>query len=123
MLEAAHLTYGDQVLFIGVVSRDDRDAALRFLADFGTTYPQVFDSTARFASARRDGHSVHRDRGLFRHGRVPAVRHDHVPDAAGGAGRRRDHRRTLRLKPESFPDDAGAEMSAMRVTMHVDTRG
>jgi thiol-disulfide isomerase/thioredoxin len=51
MLESAHLTYGDQVLFIGVDSRDERGAALRFLADVGITYPQVFDANARFAAS------------------------------------------------------------------------
>lgn len=51
MLESAHLTYGDQVLFIGVDSRDERGAALRFLANVGTTYPQVFDANARFAAS------------------------------------------------------------------------
>jgi cytochrome c biogenesis protein CcmG, thiol:disulfide interchange protein DsbE len=51
MLESAHLTYGDQVLFIGVDSRDERGAALRFLADVGITYPQLFDANARFAAS------------------------------------------------------------------------
>jgi len=51
MLESAHLAYGDQVLFIGVDSRDERGAALRFLADVGVSYPQVFDANARFAAS------------------------------------------------------------------------
>jgi cytochrome c biogenesis protein CcmG, thiol:disulfide interchange protein DsbE len=51
MLESAHLAYGDQVLFIGVDSRDERGAALRFLANVGVTYPQVFDANARFAAS------------------------------------------------------------------------
>jgi cytochrome c biogenesis protein CcmG, thiol:disulfide interchange protein DsbE len=51
MLESAHLTYGDQVLFIGVDSRDERGAALRFVANVGITYPQVFDANARFAAS------------------------------------------------------------------------
>lgn len=51
MLESAHQAYGDQVLFIGVDSRDGRGAALRFLADVGVSYPQVFDANARFAAS------------------------------------------------------------------------
>ena len=51
MLESAHLAYGDQVLFIGVDSRDERSAALGFLADVGVSYPQVIDANARFAAS------------------------------------------------------------------------
>ncbi len=51
MLEKAYRSYGEQVDFIGVDTRDERDAALRFLAANGVTFPQVFDSAARFALA------------------------------------------------------------------------
>lgn len=60
MLESAHQAYGDQVLFIGV-ARDGRGAALRFLADVGVSYPQVFDANARFAASVGTVGSFHRD--------------------------------------------------------------
>lgn len=50
LLEAAHRAAGDRVLFLGVDSRDTRTAALRFLADQGVTYPQVFDEAGTFAA-------------------------------------------------------------------------
>jgi cytochrome c biogenesis protein CcmG/thiol:disulfide interchange protein DsbE len=49
LLEAAHRAAGDRVLFLGVNSHDERAAAMRFVADVGWTYPQVFDASARFA--------------------------------------------------------------------------
>jgi cytochrome c biogenesis protein CcmG, thiol:disulfide interchange protein DsbE len=49
MLEAAHRAVGDRVAFLGVDSRDERAAALSFLASVGVTYPQVFDRSAMFA--------------------------------------------------------------------------
>ncbi len=50
LLQAAHQKAGDRILFLGVDSRDSRSAALSFLATYGVTYPQVFDSAGTFAS-------------------------------------------------------------------------
>jgi thiol-disulfide isomerase/thioredoxin len=49
LLEAAHRAAGDRVVFLGVDTRDERGAALRFIATSGVTYPQVFDTSAGFA--------------------------------------------------------------------------
>ena len=39
----AHAVWGDRVRFIGVDAQDDRSGAIRFLSDYGVTYPSVFD--------------------------------------------------------------------------------
>lgn len=49
-LRAAHDRWGADVRFLGVNVRDDRRAALTFLADFGVTYPQVVDVEGRLPS-------------------------------------------------------------------------
>jgi thiol-disulfide isomerase/thioredoxin len=50
ILEAAHQAAGDRILFLGVDTRDTHDAALRFLAESGVTYPQVVDDAGVFVS-------------------------------------------------------------------------
>jgi len=43
LLAAAHAEYGDRVRFLGVDILDEREAARRFMREFGWTYPSVFD--------------------------------------------------------------------------------
>lgn len=43
LLHAASQTYGDRVQFLGVDIVDSLDGARGFIADFGLTYPSVFD--------------------------------------------------------------------------------
>ena len=50
-LAAAHAEYGDRVQFLGVDILDEREAARRFMHEFGWTYPSVFD----LPGAIRDG--------------------------------------------------------------------
>lgn len=49
LLQDAHRRTGDRVTFLGIDSRDDRQAALRFLAESGATYPHAFDPPGAFA--------------------------------------------------------------------------
>jgi cytochrome c biogenesis protein CcmG/thiol:disulfide interchange protein DsbE len=51
LLESAHRRAGDRVFFLGVDTRDERSAALRFLGAAGVTYPQVLDPGATLARA------------------------------------------------------------------------
>lgn len=51
LLAAAHAEYGDRVQFLGVDILDEREAARRFMREFGWTYPSVFDASGRI----RDG--------------------------------------------------------------------
>lgn len=53
LLERAHRTVGDAVLFLGVDVRDSRPRALAFLAAHGISYPQVYDETGSVARAFR----------------------------------------------------------------------
>lgn len=46
-LQVVHERWGERVQFLGVNVRDDRDAALSFLADVGVTYPQAVDVVGR----------------------------------------------------------------------------
>ncbi len=39
----AHATWGDRVRFIGVDAQDDRSGATAFLAQYGVTFPSVFN--------------------------------------------------------------------------------
>lgn len=43
VLEALWRRYRDRVLFLGVNTQDQEPGALRFVAQFGLTFPQVFD--------------------------------------------------------------------------------
>ena len=45
-LKAASAKYGHEVQFLGVDILDTRDGAHAFMAEFGTTYPSVFDPSA-----------------------------------------------------------------------------
>ena len=47
--------YDKQVAFVGVNSRDSRDAALEFLAKFPTPFPQFEDPNAEIARSFRGG--------------------------------------------------------------------
>ncbi len=49
LLETAYRTAGDRVLFLGIDSRDDHEAALRFLRTTAVSYPQAFDSRGTVA--------------------------------------------------------------------------
>jgi cytochrome c biogenesis protein CcmG, thiol:disulfide interchange protein DsbE len=42
-LVRAHATWGDRVRFIGVDAQDDRSGATAFLAQYGVTFPSVFN--------------------------------------------------------------------------------
>jgi len=42
-LAAAHAEFGDRVQFLGVDILDEREAARRFIREFGWAYPSVFD--------------------------------------------------------------------------------
>lgn len=42
-LAAAHAELGDRVQFLGVDILDEREAARRFMREYGWTYPSVFD--------------------------------------------------------------------------------
>jgi len=53
LLERAHRTVGDAVLFLGVDVRDSRSRALAFLAAHGVSYPQVYDEAGSVARAFR----------------------------------------------------------------------
>ena len=50
-LAATHAEYGDRVQFLGVDILDDREAARRFMREYGWTYPSVYD----LPGAIRDG--------------------------------------------------------------------
>jgi len=50
-LAAANEEYGDRVQFLGVDILDERDAARRFMHEYGWTYPSVYDLNG----AIRDG--------------------------------------------------------------------
>lgn len=67
LLETAHQAAGDRLLFLGIDSRDDHAAALRFLRTTAVSYPQVFDSRGTVA------------RGLG----IPGVPYTVVVDASG----------------------------------------
>jgi thiol-disulfide isomerase/thioredoxin len=67
LLETAYQAAGGHVLFLGIDSRDDHGAALRFLRTTAVSYPQVFDSRATVA------------RGLG----IPGVPYTVVVDASG----------------------------------------
>lgn len=45
LLQRAATEYAGRVTFIGVASRDSRDAAAGFLNDIGVSYPSVFDAS------------------------------------------------------------------------------
>lgn len=45
LLQRASEKYGDDVVFLGVDSRDTRDAGLGFLRRYDIRYPNVFDGT------------------------------------------------------------------------------
>lgn len=45
LLQRAATTYAGRVTFIGVASRDSRDAAAGFLDDIGVSYPSLFDAS------------------------------------------------------------------------------
>ena len=47
--------YGDRVGFLGVNSKDGREAALRFLKDHPVPYPHYFDPDANIARVFRGG--------------------------------------------------------------------
>ncbi|AEV15658.1 MAG: TlpA family protein disulfide reductase [Thermus sp.] len=47
VLEALWRRYRDRVLFLGVNTQDQEPGALRFVAQFGLTFPQVFDPRGR----------------------------------------------------------------------------
>jgi cytochrome c biogenesis protein CcmG/thiol:disulfide interchange protein DsbE len=47
VLEAAWRKHKDRVLFVGVNTQDKEPEALRFIAQFGLTFPQVFDPRGR----------------------------------------------------------------------------
>jgi hypothetical protein len=49
LLQTAYRAAGDRVLFLGIDSRDDHGAALRFLGTTAVSYPQVFDSRGTVA--------------------------------------------------------------------------
>lgn len=53
LLEQAHRTVGDSVLFLGVDVRDSRSRALGFLGDHRVSYPQVYDEAGAVARAFR----------------------------------------------------------------------
>jgi thiol-disulfide isomerase/thioredoxin len=42
-LAAAHAEFGDRVQFLGLDILDEREAARRFMREYGWTYPSVFD--------------------------------------------------------------------------------
>ncbi|HET7173318.1 MAG TPA: redoxin family protein [Nocardioidaceae bacterium] len=48
LLQRVHAAIGHRVLFLGVDVRDTRSRALAFLAYYGVSYAQVFDSGGRF---------------------------------------------------------------------------
>lgn len=50
-LAEAHAEYGDRVQFVGVDILDEREAARRFMREYGWTYPSVYD----LPGAIRDG--------------------------------------------------------------------
>jgi thiol-disulfide isomerase/thioredoxin len=50
-LAAAHEEFGDRVQFLGVDILDEREAARRFMREYGWTYPSVYD----LPGAIRDG--------------------------------------------------------------------
>jgi cytochrome c biogenesis protein CcmG/thiol:disulfide interchange protein DsbE len=50
LLRQAAERYGDRISFIGVATRDAQAPARRFLAEFGITFPNYFDSTDRVAA-------------------------------------------------------------------------
>lgn len=55
LLDRAATEYGDDVVFLGVASRDDRDGAEGFLLRYDIDYPNVFDedgSVRRFLGLR-----------------------------------------------------------------------
>jgi len=55
LLDRAATEYGDDVVFLGVASRDDRDGAARFLRRYDIDYPNLFDgdgSIRRFLGLR-----------------------------------------------------------------------
>ncbi|GAA6755818.1 redoxin domain-containing protein [Thermus thalpophilus] len=47
VLEAAWRTYKERVLFLGVNTQDKEPEALKFIAQFGLTFPQLFDPRGR----------------------------------------------------------------------------
>ncbi|WP_243027810.1 TlpA family protein disulfide reductase [Thermus albus] len=47
VLEATWRRYKDQVLFLGINTQDKEGEALRFIQQFGLTFPQVFDPRGR----------------------------------------------------------------------------
>lgn len=51
LLQRAAERYGTEVIFVGVDSRDDRDAGAAFMRRYGMTYPNVFDDTGAIRQA------------------------------------------------------------------------
>ena len=47
VLEATWRRYRDRVLFLGINTQDKEEEALRFIAQFGLTFPQVYDPRGR----------------------------------------------------------------------------
>ena len=45
ILARAARTYGDRVQFLGIDIQDERGSARQFIAQYGWTYPSVFDAT------------------------------------------------------------------------------
>jgi cytochrome c biogenesis protein CcmG/thiol:disulfide interchange protein DsbE len=54
VLEAAWRKHKDRVLFVGVNTQDKEPEALRFIAQFGLTFPQVFDPRGTGGGGLRD---------------------------------------------------------------------
>ena len=51
LLQDAADSYADEVVILGVASKDDPREAQRFLNDFGLTYPNVFDTSGEIRVA------------------------------------------------------------------------
>ena len=47
ILEASWRRHREEVLFVGVNTQDKEEEALRFIAQFGLTFPQVYDPRGR----------------------------------------------------------------------------
>ena len=47
ILEASRRRHREEVLFVGVNTQDKQEEALRFIAQFGLTFPQVYDPRGR----------------------------------------------------------------------------
>jgi cytochrome c biogenesis protein CcmG, thiol:disulfide interchange protein DsbE len=51
LLERTWRSHGGDVMILGVASRDQPDAALDFLEEFGVSYPNVFDTSGEIRRA------------------------------------------------------------------------